>query len=43
MWLSGDSVKKPVVDSLGKEFPDFVKEGDTLTVDEDGCKLSEYL
>ena len=36
VWLSGDSVKMPVIDSLGKEFLDFVKEGDTLTVDEDG-------
>ncbi len=36
VWLSGDSVKMPVVDSLGKEFLEFVKEGDTVTVDEDG-------
>ena len=36
VWLSGDSVKMPVVDSLGKEFLDTVKEGDTVIVDEDG-------
>ena len=36
VWLSGDSVKMPVVDSLVKEFLDTVKEGDTVTVDEDG-------
>ena len=36
VWLSGDSVKMPVVDSLGQEFLDTVKEGDTVTVDEDG-------
>ena len=36
VWLTGDGVKMPVVDSLGKEFLEFVKEGDTLTVDEDG-------
>ena len=36
VWLTGDGVKMPVVDSLGKEFLELVKEGDTLTVDEDG-------
>ena len=36
VWLTGDGVKMPVVDSLGKEFLEFVKEGDTVTVDEDG-------
>ncbi len=36
VWLSGDSVKMPVVDSLGKEFLDYVKEGMTVTAHEDG-------
>ena len=36
VWLTGDGVKMPVVDSLGKEFLEFVKEGDIVTVDEDG-------
>ena len=36
VWLSGDSVKMPVVDSLGKEFLDYAKDGMTVTVDEDG-------
>lgn len=41
VWLSGDSVKMPVVDSLGKEFLDYVKEGMTVTVDEDGTVMVE--
>ena len=41
VWLSGDSVKMPVVDSLGKEFLDFVKEGMTVTVEEDGTVTVE--
>lgn len=36
VWLSGDSVKMPVVDSLGQEFLDYAKDGMTVTVDEDG-------
>ena len=34
VWVDGASM--PVVDSLGDEFLDFVKDGMTLTVSEDG-------
>ena len=34
VWLP--DVKMPVVDSLGKEFLDYVKDGMTVTVHEDG-------
>ena len=41
VWLTGESVKMPVVDSLGKEFLDYVKEGMTVTVDDDGTVTVE--
>ena len=34
VWLDG--VSMPVVDSLGDEFLDYVKEGMTITVEEGG-------
>ena len=34
VWLEG--AKMPVVDSLGDEFLDYVKDGMTVTVKEDG-------
>ena len=34
VWLP--EVKMPVIDSLGKEFLDYVKDGMTITVHEDG-------
>ena len=34
VWL--DDVSMPVVDSLGEEFLDYVKDGMTITVSEDG-------
>ncbi|MBQ9743683.1 MAG: DUF126 domain-containing protein [Clostridia bacterium] len=34
VWLDG--VKMPVIDSLGDEFLDFVKTGNTITVKENG-------
>ena len=34
VWL--DNVNMPVVDSLGDEFLDYVKEGMTIRVKEDG-------
>ena len=34
VWLS--DVKMPVVDSLGEEFPDYVKDGMTITILDDG-------
>ena len=34
VWLP--DVKMPVVDSLGQEFLDYVKDGMTITIGEDG-------
>ena len=34
VWL--DDVNMPVIDSLGQEFLDYVKDGMTVTVEEDG-------
>jgi len=39
VWLDG--VKMPVVDSLGEEFLNFVKDGMTITVQEDGTVCVE--
>ena len=39
VWLDG--VKMPVVDCLGEEFLDFVKDGMTITVQEDGTVCVE--
>ena len=39
VWLDG--VTMPVLDSLGEEFLDYVKDGMKLTVCEDGCVLVE--
>ena len=36
VWLEGDSAKMPVVDSLGEEFLEYVKEGMTVTVKDGG-------
>ena len=36
VWLEGDASKMPVVDSLGKDFLDYVKDGMSITVKEDG-------
>ena len=36
IWLKGDHTKMPVVDSLGDEFLDYVKDGMTITIKEDG-------
>ena len=36
IWLTGDHTKMPVVDSLGDEFLDYVKDGMTITIKEDG-------
>ena len=35
-WLEDEKAKMPVVDSLGKEFLDYVKDGMTITVKEGG-------
>ncbi len=39
VWL--DDVTMPVVDSLGEEFLDFVQDGMTITVQEDGTVIVE--
>lgn len=36
IWLTGDHTKMPVVDSLGEEFLNYVKDGMSITVKEDG-------
>ena len=36
IWLKGEQTKMPVVDSLGDEFLDYVKDGMTITIKEDG-------
>ena len=39
VWLDG--AKMPVIDCLGDEFLDYVKDGMTITVDEDGTVTVE--
>ena len=36
VWLEGDNVKMPVIDSLGEEFLNYVKDGMKITVKADG-------
>ena len=36
IWLKGDHTKMPVVDSLGEEFLNYVKDGMTITVKDGG-------
>ena len=36
VWLEGDAAKMPVIDSLGEEFLNYVKEGMTVTVKDGG-------
>ncbi len=36
IWLDGAHTKMPVVDSLGEEFLDYVKDGMTITIKENG-------
>ncbi|MBQ8816302.1 MAG: DUF126 domain-containing protein [Lachnospiraceae bacterium] len=36
VWLEADSARMPVIDSLGEEILDYVKDGMTITVKEDG-------
>ena len=36
IWLKGDHTKMPVIDSLGDEFLDYVKDGMTITIKKDG-------
>ena len=36
VWLEGEHTKMPVIDSLGEEFLEYVKDGMTVTVKENG-------
>ncbi|MBQ8605654.1 MAG: DUF126 domain-containing protein [Clostridia bacterium] len=36
IWLTDEKANMPVVDSLGKEFLDYVKDGMTVEIKEDG-------
>ena len=36
IWLKGEHTKMPVIDSLGDEFLDYVKDGMTITIKKDG-------
>lgn len=36
VWLEGENTKMPVIDSLGKEFLNYVKDGMQITIKEDG-------
>jgi predicted aconitase with swiveling domain len=36
IWLEGEHTKMPVIDSLGEEFLNYVKDGMTITIKEDG-------
>ena len=41
IWLDGEQTHMPVIDSLGDEFLDYVKDGMTVTVGEDGVVTVE--
>ena len=41
VWLEGEGVSMPVIDSLGDEFLSFVKTGMKITVEEDGTVIVE--
>ena len=41
VWLDGEGAKMPVVDSLGEEFLEYVKDGMKITVGEDGLVTVE--
>lgn len=41
VWLEAESAKMPVIDSLGAEFLDYVKDGMKITVSEDGTVTVE--
>lgn len=36
IWLKGDHTKMPVIDSLGEDFLNYVKDGMTITIKKDG-------
>ena len=41
VWLEGAETKMPVIDSLGEEFLEFVKDGMQITIKEDGVVVVE--
>ena len=41
VWLEGEQAHMPVVDSLGEEFLEYVRDGMTVTVGEDGVVTVE--
>ena len=41
VWLEADSARMPVVDSLGDEFLEYVKDGMSITIKEDGVVVVE--
>ena len=41
VWLEGEGTKMPVVDSLGEEFLEYVKDGMKITIGEDGLVTVE--
>ena len=41
VWLTGEGTSMPVIDSLGEEFLNYVKDGMTITVSEDGTVTAE--
>lgn len=41
VWLKDESAKMPVIDSLGEEFLDYVKDGMSITVGDDGVVIVE--
>ena len=41
VWLEGENTKMPVIDSLGEEFLEYVKDGMTITIKENGIVVVE--
>ena len=41
IWLEGEHTKMPVIDSLGEDFLNYVKDGMTITIKEDGVVVVE--
>ena len=41
VWLDGKETKMPVIDSLGDEFLNYVKDGMTITIKKDGEVIVE--
>ena len=41
VWLEGEKTHMPVIDSLGEEFLEYVKDGMTVTVGDDGIVTVE--